>query len=170
MGARPELGGAEIAIILVFYGTIFLVAISIQLVICYFLYKPAKSLPIRFQRASPGQAFLMLIPLFSLVWLFIYPKNLSLSFQEFFRFNNQPSDDCGEQIGMYWAIASICSIIPCLGVIAAIASLVCMIMYLVKVNECGNRVLAMSGDGMKPQQPLRKNRPSQSNNPYDPNH
>ncbi len=144
--AGPELGGAELAVLLGFYGVVFLVVFGIQLLISYLMYRAAKALPPEFQsQAPPGSAFLMLIPLFNIIWVFIYPKNLSQAYQAYLGSTNQLRDDCGEQHATYWAIAQICSIIPCVGAIAGIASLVFMIMYLVKINECKKQAEAMGG-------------------------
>ena len=88
---------AELIFVLVFYGVLFTVILGVQLLVCYLLYNSAKSLPERYQETPPGLAFLLLIPLFSLVWLFIYLPKVSRSFQDFFRAHQQRSDDCGEQ-------------------------------------------------------------------------
>ena len=163
---------AELVFVLAFYGVIIAVALGVSLLICYLLYNSAKSLPQNFQQASPGQAFLLMIPLFSLVWLFIYLPKLSQSFQAFFRAHRQQTDDCGEQVGLWWAILSACSIIPCVGIFTGLASLVLMIIYLVKVNECKNRVNAIVGQrgvatpgGYSAKPPSQG---SQSDNPYEP--
>lgn len=168
MAPQQELSGAEIGIVLGFYGFICLFAFGIQLLISYILYNSAKSIPEQFQQAVPGQAFLMLIPLFNIVWIFIYPKNLSLSFQNLFRAYGQQTDDCGEQLGLYWAIASVCGMIPCIGIFFGLAGLVCMIMYLIKANDCKNRALSLGNATMKPTQGYAQpNPPRKSDNPYD---
>ena len=144
--------GAEIAVLLAIYGVVFLVMLAIQLLVCYLLYKPAEAIPAEYRLMEPWHAFLLLIPLFNIVWLFIFPKNLSQSFQRLFAARNQMKDDCGEKLGMWWAICQIAGIIPCLGVFFGIAGLIVMIMYLVKVNECKN--LALAGGGPAGGQPL----------------
>ncbi|MCA9065226.1 MAG: hypothetical protein KDA96_19290 [Planctomycetaceae bacterium] len=123
-------------LVLVFYVVILAVAIGLIVLVCYFLYQAAAGVPERFQQASPGQAFLLLIPCFGLVWIFIYTKNLAQGYQMAFRSVGQQTDDCGEQLGMWWGICAAVSIVPCVGVVGSVASLILMIMYLVKVSEC----------------------------------
>ncbi len=142
-----QLDGASLAIAIVFYLVIFAVMLAVQIGICYVLYRAASVIPEQQREASPGQAFLLLIPLFNIYWLFVYPKQLSTSFQRVLSAGGQPTDDCGEKTGQWWAICSIASIIPCVGLFTALAGLVLMIMYLVKVSECRTRVLAMGNKG-----------------------
>ena len=150
-------GEPDIAILLAVYGCIFVVALGVQLFISYLLFLGAKALPESYRsQVSPGQAFLMLIPLFNLVWIFIYTKQLSQAYQSYMASINQgPQDDCGEQMGMWWGICSVASIIPCVGGIAGIAGLVIMIIYLIKVHECKKIALqvgdAGAGYGQQPQ-------------------
>ena len=169
MQNQGEFAAVQIVALLIFYGVIFAISIGIGCLIAWFMYRAAKSLPESYRsRVSPGQAFLLLIPLFGLVWIFIYTKNLSTAFQEFFHTQNIHADDCGEKLGMYWGIGTVCSIIPCLGIFASLASLVLMILYLVKVTECKNRVDALvlhpqAGQGPRKQLPYKEN-----DNPFAP--
>lgn len=142
-----QIDGAALAVGIVFYLVIFAVAIAVQIAICYVLYRAASAIPEQQREASPGQAFFLLIPLFNIYWLFVYPKKLSISFQRVLSAGGQSTDDCGEKTGLWWAICTIASIVPCVGIIAGLAGLVLMIMYLVKVSECRTRVLAMGNKG-----------------------
>lgn len=146
MNGPPQLGGAEIGIIIAFYGFIFLCMLGIQAVICWFLYRACAGLPEAFRTHGPGMAFLLMIPLFGIVWIFIYTKGLSQGFQRFFSQTGTLTDDCGEKTGLWWGICSACSIIPCVGGLFGIASLVLLIIYLIKVSECRSKALAF-GDG-----------------------
>ena len=145
---------AELLFVLAFYGVLIFVAVAINLLICYLLYNSVKSLPKQFQQAPAGQAFLLMIPLFGLVWLFLYLPKVSRSFQEFFRVHRQQSDDCGEQLGLWWAILSACSIIPCVGFFTSILSSRLM----------SAKIAAIIGH----QGGVRDHPPSKSSNPYDP--
>lgn len=166
---------AELVFIFVFYGAICLGSLAVQLVVCWFLYKAADGLPEPHRsEVGPGQAFLLLIPLFSLVWLFIYPKKLSQAYQTCFAGYQSQTDDCGEQLGLYWAISSVCCVIPCVNAFAGIAAIVLTIIYLIKVHECKNRLRPLLQGGIPmaspmPQDPYGNDAagPSQDN-PYGP--
>ena len=160
-------GPAEIGILFAVYGAIFLVMIGIQVFISWLLYRAADSIPEPYREASPGMAYLMLIPLFNLVWIFIYTKQLSQSFQALFSARGQNQGDCGEQIGMWWGICSVVSIVPCVGAIAGIAGLIMMILYLIKVSECRTLALSLGGGGsMEGGFDNTTFTPSQDDNPY----
>lgn len=131
---------------------VFIVWLLIKLTVCYFMYKPAQSLPVAYQQNySPGQAFLLMIPLFNLAWAFIFPKNLSQAFQAYFRAHNCQRDDCGEQLALIWAICNLASLAPYVGALAGIGGLVVGIMYLVKLSECKNLALQIQAGGHTPQ-------------------
>ena len=127
MQLQDELTAAELIFALAFYGILFVIWIGITFLVAWLMYRAAKSLPESYRsHVVPGQAFLIFIPIFGLIWVFIYTKNLSRAFQTFFRSQQIQTDDCGEQSGLFWGISSACSIIPCLGILAAIVSLVFM--------------------------------------------
>ncbi|WP_068136197.1 hypothetical protein [Roseimaritima ulvae] len=152
---------------LVCYGIFFLLILGVQLACCYVLFKAASTLPPNYQQAKPGQAFFFLIPIFNLVWAFIYPKALSQSFRNFFYAMNQPSDDCGEQTGQTAAILLVCGFIPCVGMFFSIASLIYVIIYLTKIWDCKGRAeqLAVTSGGYQARPPQSGFDP---NNPYSP--
>jgi hypothetical protein len=159
---------AEIAFAIVFYAVILLVFLGIQALICYFMYRACSAIPENYRLTSPGAAFVLMIPLVNLVWIFIYTKNLSNSFVNLFNSQGITRDDCGEKVGMWWGICAICSVIPCLGALAGIASFVLMIIYLVKVSECRTQALAMinnpAGPGGYAAAPYKT--PGSPQNPY----
>jgi hypothetical protein len=130
-------------IIAVVVGFGIIVYLSIKAVICYLLYRCASAIPESYRTVSAGQAFLLMIPCFELIWKFIYTKELSQNYRSLFNTFGQESDDCGESLGLWWSILSVSSLIPYVGSIAALASLVLMIMYLVKLHECRTRALSL---------------------------
>lgn len=90
---------------------------------------------------SPGLVWLYLIPLFNLVWMFFLVINLAKSLgNEFAQRGINEGPNPGQSIGMAWAICSICSIIPFVGSLAAIASLVCWILYWVKISNYSSMI------------------------------
>lgn len=132
----------SLLVVIVFYAIVFLFVLGIQAIIAYFLYRACAAIPEHFRMTSPGLAFLLLIPLFNIAWVFIYTKNLSNSFSNFFSSQGINRDDCGEKLGLWWGICSACGFVPCVNLFAGIAGFVIMIMYLVKVSEC--RAMALS--------------------------
>ena len=169
MQLQDELTAAELIFALAFYGILFVIWIGITFLVAWLMYRAAKSLPESYRsHVVPGQAFLIFIPIFGLIWVFIYTKNLSRAFQTFFRSQQIQTDDCGEQSGLFWGISSACSIIPCLGIFAAIVSLVFMILYLVKVTECKNRVESLALEPQPQRKPITQYPNDQNDNPYAP--
>ncbi len=147
-GGNAELSGPELIAVLAFYGFILVVVIAIQILICWLLSRLQSALPQQFRRHSPGQAYLMLIPLFNFVWMFIYPQGLSDGYAQFFNSQGINKGDCNKQLALWWAICVVASLIPCIGLIPAFASFVLMIMFFVKMNELRTQVLGMSNQMM----------------------
>lgn len=96
------------------------------------------------RKIPSGQVWLMLIPLFNIVWAFILVARIADSFRdEFSKLNidyNEPRPTYN--IGLTKCILSVCGIVPLLGYLASFASLICWIIYWVKVNECRRLVEA----------------------------
>ncbi len=87
------------------------------------------------QKMPPSNVWLILIPLFGLVWGFIVVNRIADSLKaEFLKRNIQLEEDRpGYSIGLTYCILLCCSIIPILGGLAAIGGLVCWIIYWVKI-------------------------------------
>ncbi|MBL0329741.1 MAG: hypothetical protein IPP64_10070 [Bacteroidetes bacterium] len=87
------------------------------------------------QKLPPGQVWLILIPLFGLVWSFIVVNRIADSLKAEFisRGIQQTEDRPGYSIGLTYCILYCCSIIPFLGGLAALGGLVCWIIYWVKI-------------------------------------
>ncbi|MBA2250945.1 MAG: hypothetical protein H0W12_12235 [Chitinophagaceae bacterium] len=91
------------------------------------------------QKMSPGNVWLMLIPLFNIVWQFIVVNSIADSIKaECERLNipikeNKPTSG----LGLAWNISTVCFFIP----FASLASLVLWILYWVKVNEFKNLII-----------------------------
>jgi hypothetical protein len=84
---------------------------------------------------EPGHVWLALIPIFGLFWNFHIIGNMATSIQTECRKRNIPCDnDPGYALGRAYCILICCSIIPWLGSLAAIAGLVCWIIYWVKIS------------------------------------
>lgn len=85
---------------------------------------------------EPGKVWLMLIPLFNLVYAFIlYPKISESVKNEFLKRGLADSGDYGRSLGTAMAVLGLCGFIPVLGGLAGFANLVIWIIYWVKMSE-----------------------------------
>lgn len=151
--AGPEAFGFVVILGVICVGL--LIALGIQAFICYLLSDALKRLPPEFRKQQPNMVWLLMIPLFSLVWnFFVYPK-ISESYQAYFSAkagnipNGSPNlnyqntllqQDTGQGIGLAYCICCCCSIIPYLGACIGLAALVLLIIYLVKLSGLKARV------------------------------
>src|SRR5579871_6852614 len=78
---------------------------------------------------SPGMVWLLLIPVFNLIWHFFVVTNLSKSLRHEFSRRTLPNEEAepGKIIGLAMCILGVISVIPVLGVVTSIASLICWI-------------------------------------------
>jgi hypothetical protein len=89
------------------------------------------------RKMEPGQVWLALIPGFGFIWQFIITVKLADSLKaEFIKRNLRVEEDRpGLSIGIAYCVLFCCCIIPILGIAAAIAGIICWILYWVKVSE-----------------------------------
>jgi hypothetical protein len=106
------------------------------------------------RKMSPGEVWLQLIPIFNFIWVFIVVTRISDSIKQEFldrqenSFLGLPNPEIVEElnkrpaydIGIAYAVLSVCSIIPLLGGLASLACLVCWIIYWVKLAEYKNKL------------------------------
>ena len=85
------------------------------------------------RRLTPGLVFLLLIPLFNLVWNFIVVTKIRDSLQAEFAARNLQGTGFGFGIGIAMCILYIVCIIPLINLLAAPAALVCWIIYWVQI-------------------------------------
>lgn len=118
------------------FAVIFVFCLAIGVFICYQLYLSASRLPEANRKLAPASVFLLLVPLLNFVWLFIVVMKLSQGYQQYFA-SQQRTDvgDCGYNIGLGWAISAVCVFVPIAHLFAGLASLVFMILYLVKMSQ-----------------------------------
>ena len=86
---------------------------------------------------SPGMVWLMLIPVFGLVWQFVIVSNLTKSLQnEFGRLGNQrPEEDLGKGKGLAMCVCNCCIILPYIGRLAGLPALVLWIAYWYRIAK-----------------------------------
>jgi hypothetical protein len=92
---------------------------------------------------APGMVWLMLIPLFNIVWHFFVVINVAKSLgAEFQKRGITEEPEPGKKIGMIMCILACCGIIPILGVLCSIGALVCWILYWIKVTGFSAKLAA----------------------------
>ena len=112
-----------------------LLAVGIAVAVFYIL-TMQKALTLageRHQKMNPGLVWLMLIPLFNLVWHFFVVKNVSESIKAWAAENGKNVDDAGYTIGLVGCICNCCAVIPVVNMLAGPAALICLIIWWVKV-------------------------------------
>ncbi len=136
---------------------------------------------------QPGQVWLMLIPIFGIIWNFIMVNRIADTLANEFRMRNIPSNEQrpGYQVGITMAICGAVGIIPYLGSIAGIVQLIMWIIYWVKMSGYKTQLeqtpFQFSNVNANPnnyqyqnqnygyQQPQQPQQPQQYGNPYSNN-
>jgi hypothetical protein len=85
---------------------------------------------------SPERVWLLLIPLFGLIWHFIIVTNLAKSLHnEFAKRNITEAPLPGRGVGLAMCIFSVATVIPYAGFLPGIAALVCWVYYWDKITD-----------------------------------
>lgn len=114
---------------------VILVGILLFLQSCY------TRIPREHRLMEPGMVWLLLIPLFNLVWMFFVYIRLAKSYQNAFAaMGRHDQGDCGEKLALMYCICSVASVIPFVGCIAGPASLILWIIVLVKFAGLKNEL------------------------------
>lgn len=131
-----------------FYGPmlifLFLVlAISITVAVLYLLnlQNLLKEISPKNRQVEPGNVWLMLIPLFNVIYPFIlYPKISDSTKAEYAARGLSPKGDFSRAIGITMPILGLCGWIPVLGGLAGLANLVLFIIFWVRTAEYKNEL------------------------------
>ena len=99
---------------------------------------------------QPGMVWLLLIPLFNLVWQFFVVTAMSNSLGNEFRLRGMMGapPEPGKQVGMGMCVCSVCGLIPYVGFVAGLANIVLWIMYWVKMAEFSRMLDVPPGMGI----------------------
>ena len=133
----------------VFLGIFVLIGITVNVLFLLNQQNTLKAIQPENRLIRPGEVWLQLIPFFSIVWQFIVVTRISDSIKrEFESWQNDsilglPDAEAAQllnirptyDIGIAYCILICCSIIPFLGTFAAIAGIVCWIIYWIKLAE-----------------------------------
>ncbi|MHB1765682.1 MAG: hypothetical protein ACYCS1_09185 [Gammaproteobacteria bacterium] len=97
---------------------------------------------------TPGLVWLNLIPIFNLVWNFFIVSHVSHSLRREFASRGVTNvGDCGYGLGIAMSVLVVCTVVPFLGWISWIASVVLWILFWVKVADLKNQLLLGTAGG-----------------------
>lgn len=119
------------------------VMLAINALVCWLVSSCLARLPAEHRKMEPGQVWLLMIPCFSIVWNFFVFQRVPESFQSYFQsVGRSDRGDCGKSLGLWYAITVVVAMVPLLNYLAAPASLILLILNLVKLNELKNEIPA----------------------------
>jgi len=122
---------------------IFLVIIYIPLI--FFVMTVRKNLSLielKNRNMEPNLVWLALIPLFNIVWNFFIVNAVRDSNKKEFQTRNiQYNGDFGYGIGLAYCILFSINFVPCFNCLSPIPSLVCWIIYWIRVSELTNLII-----------------------------
>lgn len=125
------LGGPELIII----GVVFLIALLPLIFYLMTLQRTLELVSPDLRQVPPGQVWLLVIPIFGIIWHFILIGKIADSLAAEFRRRNIPLQEARPafKIGQAMCILQLCGIIPVLGGLAGLAGFICFIIYWVKI-------------------------------------
>lgn len=120
----------------------------------YFLMRAYQAIPERHRQLDPHHVWLLLIPVFHMVWCFIAFPRLSDSYKAALAELDPDADvgDCGKGIAIAYCILVVASYVSCVGSLASAGALILLIVFIIKALELHKRVVA-AGDPLAPQAP-----------------
>jgi hypothetical protein len=126
-----SIGFAELVVLLVLGGLLLVPAIFFVLT----LQRALERCSVESRAMSPETVWLLLIPLFNVVWQFIVIINISRSLRNEFakRSLSAASSDFGRAIGLAMCLLTIVGVIPIVGFAPGTGAFVCWIIYWVKI-------------------------------------
>jgi hypothetical protein len=93
------------------------------------------------RKMAPGQVWLLLIPIFGIIWNFILVNRIADSIRtELQRKGMGTTERPAHKIGMAMCILSCFTWLRLLGVLASLATLICWIIYWVKISEFKKKI------------------------------
>jgi hypothetical protein len=123
--------------LLAIYGVACLVAIIPAVLYLRSLQRTLERCSPESRTVSPGKVWLLLVPLFNLVWQFLLVNHIAMSLHNEFVRRNVPCSDPapGKTLGLALAILSVVSLIPFVGLVTSVAGFICWILYWVKIAD-----------------------------------
>jgi len=106
------------------------------------LQKTLQAVSLENRKMKPRMVWLLLIPVFTWVWLFFVVRAISDSLKlEFNKYGVIDDEKPTYDVGFSLAISRCCLIIPILGGFAGLASFVMWIIYWVQINQKKNELI-----------------------------
>jgi hypothetical protein len=131
------LGTTELLLIVTIFG-IFAAISAIPAILAFVV---LSRIPPEHRKQEPGLAFLLLIPLFSMVWAFFVHPRVAASLQSYYATKGDASvGDCGASLALWLCICSIVAIVPLVSFVAGPAALVLLIIFYVKAFDLSSRI------------------------------
>ncbi len=127
-----------------FPGSLFIVlgalaGIYAAVVVCIMVYRMWKAIQDGYARTTPGKAVgFMFIPFFNLYWIFQAYWGFSKDYNAFIERHLIGTDKLPEGLFLTYAILSLASVVPYIGMLAGIASFIISIILIVKICDAVN--------------------------------
>ena len=117
--------------------------VVINAILCIFISGWLKEVPEQYRTMSPGQVWLLCIPIFSLYWMFrVYMIDFPQSFKNYFNATgNTGVGDCGKSLGLWVCILTLVGLIPIVNYCSGIATLILWILWLVKIHGLKQQIV-----------------------------
>jgi len=99
------------------------------------------------RRMQSAEVWLLLIPIFDMIWIFFVVQKMAESLEAEFKDRNI---ECGElkpsyNIGITYSILQACVVIPFFGFLASIGALITWIIYWIKIADYKNLMIRNRG-------------------------
>jgi hypothetical protein len=135
-------GDEVLIVVMIVAGVIALVWFAILILFYITLMRCLQRIQPRNRDMEPGMVFLNLIPCFGLVWIFITVNKIGSSLQKEFysRRWRTEGEGFGTSVGVAYGALICASVIPYIGSLFAIASLVCFIIYWIQIAGYSSRL------------------------------
>ena len=92
--------------------------------------------PVEHRKQEPLLAFLLLIPLFAVIWAFFVHPRVAASLKAWSEARGiQTNGDCGGSLALALCICGVLSFLPFLGLLAGLAALVLLVIFYAKAFE-----------------------------------
>ena len=122
----------------------FLPLILTAVVFMMFIYRMWDAIQDGYVRMTPGKAVgFMFIPFFNFYWIFQVFQGFAEDYNQYIVRHQLNLPRLDEQLFLYYPIAILCTIVPFLGSIAAMACVVLLIMIIIKTCDAVNALLSV---------------------------
>lgn len=108
-----------------------------------------RAISVQNRTMSPDKTWLLLIPVFNLVWSFIVVNNLSESILKESKLKSFPLSEANPAngTGIAMSVLRCTTFIPVLGLFSGLAAYICWIIYWVQINNYKKAIMAVPYNG-----------------------